>query len=162
MYNTYGQDASWYSFDLSAFQILDGAAVCGVVKDKWESAGYSTGKSAVQQTGSTNIQNAFNEEHSNNGFWKWQNGKSSSKGGNSSPEWLFPTRNNNSIFQTANTKLSPMEIAWIVIASMVATAVFMHMTRKQVLKRKAKNAGEMQDKEVYHRTNDKGNPLIIS
>jgi hypothetical protein len=42
------------------------------------------------------------------------------------------------------------------MAAIVATALFMHYTRNQIVKRKDKK-----DKEVYVRTDDKGAPLII-
>ncbi len=180
MYNNYGQDLSWYTYDLSAFQVMDGAAVCEKVKGKWTDAGYSTGKSAVQDavaasnsdsSAVTGIQNVYSDT-SEAGFWKWSNGKkaSSSSSSNSTsdsgfdeePTWLFPTRNQHSSLQTANTNLSPLEIAWIVLLSVAVTALFMHVTRKQVLKRRARKTIE---KEVYMKTDDDGvpgAPLIIS
>lgn len=165
MYNDYGQDTSWYNFDLDAFQVLDGASVCGAVGNKWTSAGYSTGYSAVQNAADpnsqTNIQNAYNDEHTSNGFWKWGNGKNAASSSESEgSQWLFPTRNNKSQFQTANAKLSPFEICWIVLLSVAATAAFLHYTRRQVIKRR--NKKEAMEKEVYVRTDNKGSPLIIS
>jgi hypothetical protein len=53
-----------------------------------------------------------------------------------------------------------MEIAWIVLLSMAATAFFMHWTRKLVIKRRLKK--QRVEKEVYVRTDDRGAPLIIS
>ena len=175
MYNSYGQDMSWYTYDLTAFEVMDGASVCQKVKSKWTKAGYSTGKSAVQDSvatsSATGIQNAYNDT-SSNGFWKWTNGGKSSSGTTDSssaadstseePTWLFPTRNQHSALQTAETKLSPLEIAWIVLLSVAATTLFMHFTRKQVLKRRARKTVE---KEVYIKTDDNGvpsPPLIIS
>lgn len=184
MYNTYGQDLSWYTFDLSAFEVMDGAAVCQKVKSKWTSAGYATGKSAVQDAvaasysesnvngTATGIQNVYSDT-SEVGFWKWSKGNrassssstNSTASANDEPTWLFPTRNQHSSLQTPNTTLSPMEIAWIVLVSVAATAAFMHVTRKQVLKRRAKKQQKMIEKEVYIKTDENGvpgTPLILS
>lgn len=175
MYNNYGQDMSWYTYDLTAFEVMDGAAVCQKVKSKWSNAGYSTGKSAVQDSvatsSATGIQNVYSgDTSSESSFWKWSNGDKSSSGSTNNtssasadqPTWLFPTRNQHSSLQTPNTNLSPLEIAWIVLLSVGATAMFMHFTRKQVLKRRAR---KMIEKEVYIKTDDQGvpsPPLIIS
>ena len=170
MYNNYGQDMSWYTYDLTAFEVMDGASVCQKVKSKWTEAGYSTGMSAVQDSlatsSSTGIQNVYSDT-SSNGFWKWSKGDKSSSGSTNDassdqPTWLFPTRNQHSSLQTPNTNLSPLEIAWIVLLSVAATALFMHFTRKQVLKRRAR---KMIEKEVYIKTDEQGvpsSPLIIS
>lgn len=181
MYNNYGHDTSWYTYDLGAFEVMDQAAVCEKVLQKWSNAGYSTGKSAAQIAASssssgssseydsgTGISNVFVEEDNSNNFWKWSNGNkasgssassNSTASGQSQPQWLFPTRNNHSALQTAGTRLSPLEIAWIVIASVSVTALFMHLTRKQVLKRRMKKEME---KEVYVKTDENGSPLILS
>ncbi len=174
MYNNYGQDMSWYTYDLTAFEVMDGASVCQTVKSKWTKAGYSTGKSAVQDSVATNsatgIKNVYSDSASSDNFWKWSKGDKSSATTNTTaaastsdqPTWLFPTRNQKSAIQTANTRLSPLEIAWIVLLSVAATAVFMHFTRKQVLKRRAR---KMIEKEVYIKTDEQGvpsSPLIIT
>lgn len=167
MYNSYGKDASWYTYDLSALDVLDGASTCERVKTKWEYYGYVT--AAGVEANTSGISNVYTAQNTTGSFWKWvsgsgssssSNGASSSAASTSESSRLFPTRNNKSSFQTADKKLSPLEIAWIVLASVVVTAAFMHVTRKQILKRKLKK--QEPEKEVYVRTDDKGNPLIIS
>jgi hypothetical protein len=163
VYTNYGSNASWYTFDLDAFQVLDEASICQAVVSKWTGAGYSTGESAVQNAAynsKTGISNVYsNNDTSTDSFWNWATGnKGSSSSSTEDSTWLFPTRNNHSYVQRASTALSPMEIAWIVVLSVAVTAMFMHVTRKQVLKRKLKR----QDKEIYIQTDDRGTPLIIS
>jgi hypothetical protein len=66
--------------------------------------------------------------------------------------------NGDTALQTPMAALSPLEIAWIVLASVAATALFMHFTRKHLIKRKRKA-----QKEVYVvGSDDKGQPLIIT
>jgi hypothetical protein len=65
--------------------------------------------------------------------------------------------NGSTALQTPVATLSALEIAWIVLASVVATALFMHLTRKQLIKRTRKT-----QKEVYIGSDDKGQPLIIT
>jgi hypothetical protein len=130
LYNTYGESTDWYTYDLSAESVLDGASICEALSDKWI-AGY--------QEDQNNLDNSES-------WWSFNK-----KGSNTL--W----RNGNSALQTPSANLSPLEIAWIVLAAIGATALFMHQTRKQIIKRKSKK-----DKEVYVRTDDKGTPLIIS
>jgi hypothetical protein len=125
LYNSYGQDVSWYTFDLSAQAALDGASTCEAV----------TAKSQAFE------ENAYADDENSTNFWNFNK-----------------FNNGNSALQTRSASLSPLEIAWVVISAVVATALFMHYTRKQVLKRKSKH----QNKELYVKTNDKGQPLIIS
>eukprot|EP00934_Nitzschia_sp_Nitz4_P002082 Nitzschia sp. Nitz4//scaffold15_size197535//110886//112657//NITZ4_001587-RA/size197535-augustus-gene-0.212-mRNA-1//1//CDS//3329537742//2082//frame0 len=151
--NSYGQDASWYTYDLSSLDVMDGATVCEGVRAKWEAAG-----SVTAATESSNIQNAYAANNSTGSFWKWSNGNTESSPNTSTR--LFPSRNGNSFWQKADKNLSPLEICWIIIGSIAATAVFMHVTRKQVLKRRLRK--QEPEKEVYVRTDDKGSPLILS
>jgi hypothetical protein len=122
LYNNYGRgDEDWQHYDLSAQDVLDGAATCAAVSSK---------------VGAT-------QESSGNGW-----------GSN------LPWRSGNSAMSTPSARLTPFEIAWIVLTAVIATALFMHYTRKQIVKRR-KRANE-NEKEVYQRTSDKGSPLIIS
>lgn len=169
MYSNNDKDTSWYTFDLGFFEVLDEAAVCEKAVSKWYSA----------QSSGIGIQNAYNSEASY-GFWSWVTGNTgsyssssssssssskSSSSKNNEPTWLFPTRNNHSTIQTPNTRLSPLEIAWIVLLSVGVTALFMHFTRRQVIKHIAKRDKKRQgllDKEIYVKTDGGGTPLIIS
>ena len=115
LYNTYNHNGGDYtydlSYDLSVQDLLDGAATCEAVSNKF------------------NGKKASNVYSGGNAFWKYAGG-----GGN-----LF-SRNGDSFFQTPNARLSPIEITLIVLASIVATAFLMNYTRKQVIKRKIKKA----------------------
>ena len=148
--------------------MLDEAAICEKIVYKWAGAGYTTGQSAAQSAAtnsSTGINNVFSDSSTKNAFWKWNNGKQSSSSSSASTNeesWLFPTRNNRSSIQTATARLSPLEIASIVLACVAFTALFMHVTRKLVLKRRLKKRLGSQEKEVYVKTDDHGQPLIIS
>jgi len=124
LYNNYGRsNDDWQNYDLSAQDVLDGAATCNAVATKAASV---------------------LEESSGGG---WMNGG-------------LPWRNGNNAMSTPSARLTPLEIAWIVLVAVMGTALFMHYTRKQIIKRK-KRANE-NAREVYQRTDDKGAPLIIS
>ena len=129
LYNTYGRgDVDWQEYDISAQNVLSGAATCQAVANKYNG-------------------------HSQSSRCHWWNGCDDGS-------HTLPWRNSSNAMSTPSARLTPLEIAWIVIAAVVATALFMHYTRKQIIKRK-KRANE-NEKEVYQRTDDKGTALIIS
>ena len=64
--------------------------------------------------------------------------------------------NGNTAMQTPSAHLSPVEIAFIIIASMGITALFMHFTRKHLVYKKKKS------REIHIASSDKGTPLILS
>jgi hypothetical protein len=129
LYNNYGRgQEDWQSYDLSAQDVLDGAATCAAVATKIDALeGASSGSG-------------------------WMNGG-------------LPWRNGSSALSTPSARLTPLEIAWIVLITVSGTAFFMHYTRKQIIKRKKRakaSSNENNAKDVYQRTDDKGAPLIIS